>query len=238
MKMHKTFTRIPQRSYNAFVGRRKQTLDAVLAALAVDPLEAEDAFKMFGVKETKHSLEHFAGVSRLAFVSALETISQWVKTVDVTVVAIYVVAEYDARLGTWCACQVARESLRFVPEGRSRASDAIKCAEGWVRGSVHKDKCYWAAEEAVKYFTESSSTRMAELAASDTAYAAFHSKSSYDASRLCREVVDDVAEAYATSANNNVSDPASSAWRAEKARSLVRLRDVIADACLSYPVIP
>ncbi len=247
MKMNKTFTRIPQRSYNAFIGRRKVTFDAVMAALSVDPLEAEDAFQLLGTKGVPRSLKDFADRGRSAYWQALETISQWMRypksEASDARMAIEVVSYYDQRLSIWLACQAARETLRFRPKNEDVILHLIETTEKSVRTGVSAAERK-ESEDLFREYTMSF----------DTAYYASKSIADGHALHSARSaerafLVDGAPPgtyASASFAGKAVWEAAECAvvpvegplWRSSMDAELSRLRGVLADACLSYPVIP
>ncbi len=272
MKTHKTFTHIPQRSFDAFVGNQEATLDDLMAALAVDPLEAEDAFKLFGVKGIPHSLKDFADRGRVAYRFALETIAKWVSSRVDTAKSLEAIAKYDPRLAVWCACGIAREALQFLPvadpptiagpytmtETAFHAFNAINATEEWVIGKVNSDAIEMAARNVRRVVdsnpgsisgTVASAALGAVTAVNHAADSLDSSTSAHDAS-FHREAagwrasfafvaaVDAAGERAASDVvDGGERQRSAAAARAVKAEGL-RLRGVVAAACLSYPVLP
>jgi len=58
------------------------------------------------------------------------------------------ITKKSPRLGLVLSCKVAREALRFVPEGDARPLQAIEAAERLVRGEATVEECKSAADEA------------------------------------------------------------------------------------------
>ncbi len=237
--MHPKFTRIPQRSYKAFVPGRKVELDALLAALAVDPLEAEDAFKLFGVGGIPHSLENFADRGRGAYRQALETISQWVTSRRSADSAIREIAQYDRRLGVWCAAQLARTVLRAVPKGEGRPLIAVETAERWVIGEATAQQCRDAASSSAAAaadmpFRSAQSSTHAAYAAARAAKTAVEHQSFASGTASSAAYAADMA-AYYMDKSPSLSQAEFKALRIADGR---RLLEALADACLSYPVLP
>jgi hypothetical protein len=57
------------------------------------------------------------------------------------------VTQWDRRLGTWLACQVARTTLRLMPDcHRAAALAAIETTERWVRAEATTDEVFRAAD--------------------------------------------------------------------------------------------
>lgn len=75
----------------------------------------------------------------------------------------------DNRMGVWCISQVAREALKYVPEGEMRPLRAIESAEGWVRGRVSVQDVKKASDAAMAYAQRSFAA--SEQAANASAYA-------------------------------------------------------------------
>ena len=87
-------------------------------------------------------------------------------------------ANLNRRLGVWCACAVARESLRFVPKGELRPQRAIQTTENWVRGIATRKQVRKAAYAAAKSASDGSgSAAGAAYAAAGAGYAVFLGKS-------------------------------------------------------------
>ncbi len=227
--MHPTFTRVPQRSYDALVDDRDVTIDAVMAALAVDPLEAEDAFKLFGVDGIPRTLQHFADRGRGAYVQALETLSQWVRTQDSLRLALRKLTLYDMRIGMWAASQMVREVLPFVLPRYEAPRLAIEAAERWVVGEISDSDLYQTHLPCTRTGGTTASRIAGEAASSVVVVPHLRSPEFMETAAL--EAVQALFYAgggtYESRRPNWMRSP--EAWK---------LRDVVADACLSYPVIP
>ncbi len=244
--MAKAFTYIPQRSFDAFVGDL-ESLDDVMAALAVDPLEAEDAYRLFGVKGIPHSLKDFADRGRGAYTQALETVAQWTMVQKDAAVALQVMLTYDLRIGTWCAAQVARESLELVSSRGPAPRIAVETAERWVLGQATAKECLAAARACFSLRTElmnaagtgNASIDAAAAASLAAAYVASHPASEERYSNRERRGTGSTARAAATIMPYlSGALPSSAYWEEQRSSELRRLRQVVAAACLSYPVLP
>jgi hypothetical protein len=253
MPRHNVFTEIDARSYAAIV--KNGWLSEVILALLVDPLEAEDvADSIRGRSETAIKLEvngrifvapitlkEFQNLpSRYAFEKLKITLSQWVMTTKRADIAVKTLTIWDRRFGVWCVCAIVREALRFVPEGELRPLRAIETAEAWVRGmatAAQVSAAAYAADRAAAYAADAANAayaadRAAATAADYAAYAAaaaIHAAADYAADAYA-------ADAYAADAYFAVRAAASAAARAAaNAAELVRLREVVANACLTFP---
>ena len=133
------------------------------------------------------------------------------------------VMSQDHRLGVWCACQVAREALRYVPSGERRPLRAIEAAEGWVRGETSIKDVQSASSAAASASYASSASAASAAAAADAAYAACYAAS---------------AASYASSASSAPSASYAAYTAAASARrdELRRLTSVVANAILTFPV--
>ncbi len=239
MKMHKTFTRVPQRSYDAFVGRRRATLDALLAAFSVEPLEAEDALREHEINGIPKSLEYFASLGRLSFVSALETISQWALAQKDGYKALEAIISYDRRLGVWCACQVAKQTLPLIPSDEQRPAWAVEAAEQWVIvPSVSEARLRNAAWRALDFADEVDGRGYLDMSSFFAASAAGNAVNCIFRKEPLKHAWLTVYQtAAAASFRAAYIDKTKDRSVLEKAEA-VRLREVVANACLSYPVLP
>jgi len=223
MKTHPYFTEIPQRSFDAIV--KNGYLSEVLVALLVDPLEADDvAESIYRKTETAIRLSanyhifsatielaDFQGLpSKDAFEKLKITISQWVMTTNRADDALRVLAMWDRRFGVWCACQVARDALRFVPSGEQRQLRAIEATEAWVNGKATLDE-----------------VRSSGTAANDAANAVSHADTLYAAVYASAAAYGANVAYYAANAAACAAD--------NDAVELIRLREVVANACLTFP---
>jgi len=227
--MHSYYTEIPERSYAAIV--KNGYLSEVLVALLVDPLEAEDVAESIKsrtgttikleVNERVFSapieLADFQGLpSKDAFEKLKITLSQWAMTTGRADDALRVLTMWDRRFGVWCACQVAREALRFVPKDEQRPLRAIETAEAWVVGKATTDD-----------------VRSASAAAADAyAYAAY--AATYGAAYAVA-AADDAASAARFAAYRAADAAGASASAAANVSELAHLCTIVSDACLSFP---
>jgi hypothetical protein len=243
--MSTVYSLIPERSLAAYsnVG----SLVEVLCALITDPDEADDAAREYGVAGTPHNLSDFALTSGANGVSAaLQTVAEWTMQQQGPEIAIRQIIAWDHRVGAWCACQVSREALRYVPPDENRPRAAIETAERWVVGDVAveevRDASYAAADAAADY----SYAAARDGTPPALAYAA---RSAADASHAAYVVVfaaavdaaaataDAAAEAYAIAdAGAYIEDRQyRRSRRLARIKELARLREVIANACMKFP---
>lgn len=103
------FPMVPVRSWSALVSDSRE-LDQVMAALAADPLEAEDLAAMG--ETPPHSLEDFADRGPPWTAKALQTISEWIMVCErapskmPTPSIMGQVASYSPRLAAWCCFSI------------------------------------------------------------------------------------------------------------------------------------
>jgi hypothetical protein len=210
----------------AYARRGAATLEQVLCAAIVDPANAEDASEEYGVEGTPHSLRDFwewRGATGIDL--ALQIAAQWTMQQKKADAAIRQIITWDRRVGVWCACQVAREALRFVPEGEVRPRIAVETAERWVVGD--------ATIEEVRAARDAARAAIA-AAAYVTAYAATAATSAADAANAAAYLADAAADAAAYSAAT-AGLRRGQDWVRAKDAELVRLREVIANSCLTFP---
>lgn len=234
--MHPVFTEVPQRSYNAIVGNG--WLSEVLLALVVDPLEAEDlaatirrgaGIRLDIVPAHSGSKPYPAPVTVADFASAGAnvlstwriTVAQWVRTQSEAQDALSALVEYDRRIGVWCACQVARQVLRYVDDRRQRSRTAIETAESWVRGEV--------TNAQVRRDGDAAAYAYAGDHAADAGYSAI--ATIYVGMAHCSDTAHHAAASVAFESAAYGSPEWTTAYRSE----LVRLREVVASACLTFP---
>ena len=231
--MHPVFTEIPQRSYNALV--RKGTLEEVLLALITDPLAAEDVADELEAKTRKLPAvtpSVFADLGANALSAWKITVAQWVMTQADARPALRALIAYDRRLGVWGACQVAREALSYVFVGEDRPRIAIETTEAWVvgRASIEQVRQSAAAANAAAvsaaYATSAAAWAAAAAAnaAADAAYAAYAATAAACATAAAAAAAD-AAYAYG-----------SAKWNAARDAELIRFREVVANACMTFPV--
>jgi hypothetical protein len=138
---------------------------------------------------------------------------------------------WDRRFGVWCACQVAREALRYIPRSEPRPLRAIKTAEAWVRGTATEDQADTAAQGAEAYaeIAENEYGDYLVFEASSAASSASYTVVGYD---FAGDAAAGSASAFAYSAQ--ASDPDVD-WDEVREAELIRLREVVAAACLTFP---
>ncbi len=244
MIMNKVFTYVPQRSYEAFVRPSLRVdLNQLLTAFAVDPLAAEDAAEFLGVEGVPHSLKDFAYRGHGVYRQALETISQWMAhehpsrptlsyVASVNLKELY---EYDSRLGIWAGSAVARYALSKLEAQVLSLTHAVDSVEDFV--------VYTASKQEVLLRSDSVRQRAKRPM----------SRVSYTGVIRCVDslvsmVVGDESDApsdlvsYAIDASDSLVSPTIENDRydtyRERDAAASRIRKIMADACLSYPVIP
>lgn len=170
--------------------------------------------------------------------------------------ALRTLTNWDGRFGVWCACAVAREALRFVLEGELRPLRAIEAAEAWVRvmaiAAPVSAAAACAVDDAAYAVAAYKAADAAHAAAIDAdadadaaAEAAAHSAASAAATAAATIyiIADDIAAA-AYAASNVVTFAADAAayaaddsavWNPAFAAEMIRLREVVANACKTFP---
>lgn len=251
MKMHHVFTHVPAMSYEIFVEGLEPSLDTLMLALSVDPLEALDVYdqviedsrirRQRDTRSVPHSLKSFADRGLAAYAAALETISQFVVASDEPYPETEV-CMLDHRLGMWCACQVARTAKGLSIFMGDACLSVIEASENWVigRGSA-KEVARAANAAAVKLQFASdeviTSTFFAVSLISSEAlnYESSGGKRSVVGAGLIHLVENSVAEGNVSAADVG---RASAQWDLRIEREMDRMRQLVAKSCLSYPVIP
>ena len=239
-KLPAEFTHIPPRSLKAYVGRRRRTIDAVMAALAVDPLEAEDAYKQFGVQGTPHSLAYFASrdiESRGGYTAALQTISEWIAGESKTDWALNQLCHYDRRLGAWCCLAMASHVVSSIGMTNSFVDGPLAEARSYVLGKSTRAALSKAIDQHIAAQDRSSSLSQRITSAM---YCVFWSVNSVTASTDTESgdravVAFDWAVPALLTKFPLLMDGERPYYEPEVK---AELRSVIAEACLSYPVSP
>jgi hypothetical protein len=238
MPAHNVFSEIDARSYASIV--KNGWLSEVILALLVDPLEAADVaesiksatgtaieLKLNGrVFEAPIGLSDFQNLpSKDAFEKLKITLSQWAMTMGYANVSLRTIAEWDRRFGAWCACAVARDALRFVPRNELRPLRAIETTESWVLGMATAESAAGAAYAA---------------ATAGAAYSSAADAAAYSAAYASNAASNDAAAAAAADAASASADAAARAsnavaWTSNRSAELVRLCEVVSNACLTFP---
>lgn len=224
--MHPIYTMIPQRSFDAYV--KRGDIVEVMCALIVDPNQAYAMAREYGVRDTPHSLSDFekAGGSD-AVETALLAASIWTMQQGSADTAISDIVYWDRRVAVWCACQVARTVLRFIPAGEDKSLRAIITAEAWVDGRADISQVRASAMELRKtYRPSATSYSNANASAHYAAESAISDSAAFNAVRMAAQAI-----VYSHPDYRTPGFDSGVAVREE----LVRLREVIADACLTFP---
>jgi hypothetical protein len=236
-KMHPIYTAVPARSMWAYVKLTYPKLEEVLCAAIVDPHNARDAAEEYGISGTPHSLEDFWDWRGAIGVDlALQVVSQWTMQQPEALWALNPIANWNRLLAIWCACRVAREGLRYVRESEDRPRISIETTERWLIDDATLDEVRAAAEAAAA--SSSVNTYGAAYAATSAAQATARAAA---VSGLVQNdpfvfAVDSSARAVASAAAYAV-DPRKNLglWSSARDAELLRLREVVAKACLTFP---
>jgi hypothetical protein len=160
--------------------------------------------------------------------------NNWTRTQTDAGVVLHFITKWSHKLGVQLACTVAREALRYVPEGEMRPIRAIETAERWVRGQATKQECRHAADDAGQaantcIYTDNNDPFNASYAAAYAAYAAATEETIFAAYNT-EETASYAAAAYVNSIMR--ADEDSNEWQCAQATELHRLCVVIADDML------
>ena len=79
------------------------------------------------------------------------------------------------------ACECARLSLKYVPNGEERPLKAIETAEKWAKGKATIDEVRSAADASYATYTAAADAAAASYATYDVAYAAAYAAAYYAA---------------------------------------------------------
>jgi len=126
---------IDKRVWSKVVGKKPITpeLVALAASLCPEILSERLRTKPYGyLSWTENSpLATQCGTSVVQIRNAL---AAWVMDQEDAIKAIAPLAEWDSKLGMWCACAVVETALKYIPPGEPRPQRAIKTARAWVVG--------------------------------------------------------------------------------------------------------
>jgi hypothetical protein len=166
MNKYQHLTEIPQASWIAMARvielPERIPLSMALLALAVDPADVEgiidsvsyidDTRILFKSKNEEIrapiGFDDFSDQGSKALDALKATLAQWSAGNGYTIEVVKTLTQYDIRIGTWCACAVAREAMSL----RSMESDwmdrALSLAEAWVCGRSSFSDVYPALRKA------------------------------------------------------------------------------------------
>jgi len=148
-------------------------------------------------------------------------ICDWAKGQTDASMVLRSITKDSPRLGMLLACRVAREALRFVPEGNQRPLQAIEAAERLVRGEATEEDRDLVS---VSYADYSAATKSAFYAAFVIYSAALVGAADADAASSTAIAV---AHAYADATTDKDTD--ADAWEIARDSELNRLCGVIAE---------
>ena len=156
-------------------------------------------------------------------------LAAWVKRQKNGAVALRELTEWDRKLGVWCACAVVESALKHLPAGEDRPRIAIETARSWVLGQATVEQLRKAGTDSLKArhavkaadASKGSCPYLVAAATNVTLMAIFEQDA--NAALTGSDVAKYVAQALPT-------------YR-ERRAGLGRLRTVIAQAILNYPVV-
>jgi hypothetical protein len=144
-------------------------------------------------------------------------LTEWIMEQDNGENAIYLITNWDKRLGVWLAAAVAETALRFVPASEERPARAVQAARDWVYGSAtYLDVSAAAAAAAYSEYADVDAAYAAN-AASNAAAAAFYADTA-------------AAEAAAADAAHDAVE------QAAYADPNVGMRNTLVNAVWAYPL--
>lgn len=230
---HTIYTEIPLRSFNALVGD-KETIENLLIALMVDELESEDVANYIWKRPQNRPLvtsRAFFEMGANATDAWKRTLSQWCMRQDSAPDALVKLTIYNWRLGVWCACQLAQDALRLIRIGGRATRTSIEMTKAWVAGKVTIDRVISAGDEAEEEVRDGASDMQfaVGIAASEAARGA-SVNNRYSAAYMLASAARRVARAEAEAAYDDLLDNVNG-----YEYQIVRLREGVADACLSFP---
>lgn len=246
MEMHPHYTEIPKHSLEAFLVRGN--LSEVLLALSTDPAKVHATSRsVHDVRETQVDLlidkrvvkapigiDDFSSAGTLAFKRMKTTLSQWVMKSDLEFYALRDLALWDQRFGVWCSCKTARSVMHLIDRDELRPIGVIESAESWLLGNATEREVLSKAS-AVRL---SSYSHQAAAWAVESALAAARTVDSPRASSRALWCALSASQAvgWATRDAEFAADAAAAAGKpAAAVADHVRIREVIANACLSFP---
>lgn len=236
MEMHPYYTEIPLRSFYAML--RSGGLSEILLALITDPLAAED-FASLLIRDTPDSIgirlldrNIVAPISVADFKEmSLPSVTKWRITLAQHVMsfedasnAMRSLSKYDRRLSVWCSIALVRSvMMELRPPLLDPASRVVEAADGWVRAVVSLEELDLTGDvldeayRSTPNISINSLSRPVALAAINLVYAARNRPTVF-----CRDIVKYVSQVMSPSRLSTEPPPP--------------LREVIADACFTFPL--
>jgi len=243
---------IDLRVWKEVVGRKK-TVGPALVALAASacpsvlnkglPRKSEQRIawttydSLHSTEQSDLAIECHGDNARVVVRNALV---EWAMSHDDAQTPLRALAEWDRKLGAWCACAVAETALMHAPAGENRPRVAIETTRSWVMGRATIDDVRKAGDAAytayayTAYAYTAAYTAAAAYAAS-AAYAYTAAYAAYSASSAAYAAYSaSAAAAYAAYAASNATY-ATSEWERIRNAELKRLCEVVAGAIINYP---
>lgn len=229
LKKHGYYTNVYQKSYEVFAKHSKK-LDPLLIALMVDPLEAEDAKKLFG-KKIPHSLDDFRNRDgQMAVDAALQTVVQWLQQQSSLGSAVAEIAAWNCRLAVWLDVAASRWALSAISSNDARLTDSLNTVERWVRGLAGQDELSTALMDSVSAVSDASNVPWILPREAYAARAVMRTAQAADGAFMINRC---------NSYSEYVPDEAASAHYGYSSRpigeKLIELRSVLANACMTFP---
>lgn len=241
---HPYYTEIYQRSFDAIV--KNGWLSEILLALITDPLEAEDFAERlertspealwilpYGKGERRCPapifIEDFKMLSMNAETQWRVTLAKWVMRFAQADEAVRSLIYYETRVGVWAACQVVREAMRFIPADEDRPVEAVIRTERWASAKGTAAEATKAGDAALECSEELAGEN---AVAEDSAYAAYLVSNSISYRPEAEYAVEVTAGVLASAYYKYESIR----WNIKRDSELVRLREVVANACMTFPM--
>ena len=135
-RMHPVYTLIPQRSYDAIVGRGDASLPDLLTAIVVDPDEADDVAKQ-GIS-VDYSFDEIAYRGGHLVSEALNSVAIWLNGRESRFpVSVGEISRWEPRLGAWILCSLIENLAPFVASSdEANVEDSVDIIRMYIAGKV------------------------------------------------------------------------------------------------------
>jgi len=192
---------------------------AILGELTEQSEEDSEGFVVWMPYRSLHEAENSTVArechDRSASVVIRNALAKWTMAQEDAEQALRSLSYWDRELASWCAMDAAQTAFKYRAKGGSRPRITIELAQRWVMGRTSERQVRNDVGAANAAYYAASNSFKAGSDRSDAGYAAYWAAQ---------------AAAYASGASF-----LDSKWEAARDAELVRLREVIAGAIMSYP---
>lgn len=230
MSRSKTYPWIEERSLRAFNPKPDQALAPILCALIVDPLEAKDVAKEYGLS-FPHRLRDFQELNALKGVeAALQTAYAWASRNRYAAFAkdpwmgFLGIAQLDYRLLCWCLLSIARQPvLQTLDADDFDRETILDAVEAWCRSGKSTDQIKQELREGRAMLRDRRERRDSGWRGTDE----------YDPRMLVAEyILEAVCDVAVLSSDSRVDSAA------DEEREYAMLGSIVLDECANFVAFP